>query len=196
IILAIVLFALAVGLLYNRRRLAAPFARIVVALERVATGTHAERLDESQPEEFGIIARSVNQMAASLAWRERMQEHIARLLTALNAPTGGGGGGDAAVGGFGPTLEVLAGASSQPTSARCSSTPRPTWRSRASANRRTSTRGGWRWRCATPRSASSHRTPCSRSSIASSPGSTRSWIRRASSRTSSSPTSRTSSGRR
>src|SRR5207302_6461952 len=49
-------------------------------------------------------------MAASLAWRERMQEHIARLLTALNAPTGGGGGGDAAVGGFGPTLEVLAGA--------------------------------------------------------------------------------------
>ena len=110
IILAIVLVALAVGLSYNRRRLAAPFARIVLALERVATGSHAERLDESQPEEFGIIARSVNQMAASLAWRERMQDHIARLLTALNAPTGGGGGGDAAGGGFGPTLEVLAAA--------------------------------------------------------------------------------------
>src|SRR5256885_13757807 len=110
VILAIVLVALAVGLWYNRRRLAGPFGRIVLALERVATGSHAARLDESQPEEFGVIARSVNQMAASLAWRERMQEHIARLLTALNAPTGGGGGGGAAAGGFGPTLEVLAAA--------------------------------------------------------------------------------------
>src|SRR5437867_5889123 len=116
LIMAIVLFALAVGLWYNRRRLAGPFARIVLALERVATGSHAARLDESQPEEFGMIARSVNQMAASLAWRERMQDHIARLLTALNAPAGGagggggGGGGGAAAGGFGPTLEVLAAA--------------------------------------------------------------------------------------
>ena len=114
VILAIVLVALAVGLWYNRRRLAGPFARIVLALERVATGSHAARLDESQPEEFGMIARSVNQMAASLAWRERMQDHIARLLTALNAPAGGagsgGGGGGAAAGGFGPTLEVLAAA--------------------------------------------------------------------------------------
>ncbi len=116
VILAIVLVALAVGLWYNRRRLAGPFARIVLALERVATGSHAARLDESQPEEFGMIARSVNQMAASLACRERMQDHIARLLTALNAPAGGagggggGGGGGAAAGGFGPTLEVLAAA--------------------------------------------------------------------------------------
>src|SRR5256885_15167340 len=110
VILAIVLVALAVGLWYNRRRLAGPFGRIVLALERVATGSHAARLDESQPEEFGMIARSVNQMAASLAWRERMQEHIARLLTALNAPAGGGGGGGSAVGGVGPTLEGLAGA--------------------------------------------------------------------------------------
>src|SRR5947208_2062171 len=107
VILAIVLVALAVGLWYNRRRLAGPFGRIVLALERVATGSHAARLDESQPEEFGMIARSVNQMAASLAWRERMQEHIARLLTALNAPAGGGGSGGAAVAGFGPTLVVL-----------------------------------------------------------------------------------------
>src|SRR5205823_8451747 len=57
---------------------------------------------------------SVNQMAASLAWRERMQEHIARLLTALNAPAGGGGSGGAAVAGFGPTLEVLAAATGAP----------------------------------------------------------------------------------
>src|SRR6184192_1617986 len=114
VILAIVLVALAVGLWYNRRRLAGPFGRIVLALERVATGSHAARLDESQPEEFGMIARSVNQMAASLAWRERMQEHIARLLTALNAPAGGGGSGGAAVAGFGPTLEVLAAATGAP----------------------------------------------------------------------------------
>src|SRR6266576_5175430 len=114
VILAIVLVALAVGLWYNRRRLAGPFGRIVLALERVATGSHAARLDESQPEEFGMIARSVNQMAASLAWRERMQEHIARLLTALNAPAGGGASGGAAVAGFGPTLEVLAAATGAP----------------------------------------------------------------------------------
>src|SRR5947207_9831292 len=114
VILAIVLVALAVGLWYNRRRLAGPFGRIVLALEGVATGSHAARLDESQPEEFGMIARSVNQMAAALARRQRMQEHIARLLTALNAPAGGGGSGGAAVAGFGPTLEVLAAATGAP----------------------------------------------------------------------------------
>src|SRR5439155_3974674 len=113
VILTMVLVAAAVGLWSNRGRVAGPFARIVLALQGVATGTHAARLDESQPEEFGMIARSVNQMAASLAWRERMQDHIARLLTALNAPAGGagggggGGGGGAAAGGVGPTLGVV-----------------------------------------------------------------------------------------
>jgi len=109
VILAIVLVALAIGLWYNRRRLAAPFGHIVRALERVAAGQYEERVDERQPEELGLIAHSVNQMASALAWRERMQEHIARLLTALNAPpgsTGAGSGGSA--GSFGPTLEVLA----------------------------------------------------------------------------------------
>ena len=109
VILAIVLVVLAIGLWYNRRRLAAPFAHIVRALERVAAGQYEERVDERQPEELGMIAHSVNRMASALAWRERMQEHIARLLTALNAPpgsTGAGSGGSA--GSFGPTLEVLA----------------------------------------------------------------------------------------
>jgi len=109
VILAIVLVALAIGLWYNRRRLAAPFGHIVTALERVAAGQYEERVDERQPEELGLIAHSVNQMASALAWRERMQEYIARLLTALNAPpgsTGAGSGGSA--GSFGPTLEVLA----------------------------------------------------------------------------------------
>src|SRR5881296_1798242 len=109
VILAIVLVALAIGLWYNRRRLAAPFGHIVRALERVAAGQYEERVDEHQPEELGMIAHSVNRMASALAWRERMQEHIARLLTALNAPpgsTGAGSGGSARS--FGPTLEVLA----------------------------------------------------------------------------------------
>src|SRR5881296_4343355 len=109
VILAIVLVALAIGLWYNRRRLAAPFGHIVRALERVAAGQYEERVDEHQPEELGMIAHSVNRMASALAWRERMQEHIARLLTALNAPApsaGGASGGSA--GSFGPTLEVLA----------------------------------------------------------------------------------------
>src|SRR3989454_4277336 len=62
VILAIVLVALAVGLWYNRRRLAGPFARIVLALERVATGSHAARLGEGQPAEVGRIARGRNHM--------------------------------------------------------------------------------------------------------------------------------------
>src|SRR2546430_3116508 len=95
VILAIVLVALAVGLWYNRRRLAGPFRRIVLALERVATGSHAARLDESQPEEFGVIARSGNQMAASLASREGEQGRIARLRPAPYVPAGGGGCGGA-----------------------------------------------------------------------------------------------------
>src|SRR5213595_416464 len=109
VILAIVLVALAIGLWYNRRRLAAPFGHIMRALERIAAGQYEQRVDERQPEELGMIAHSVNQMASALAWRERMQEHIGRLLTALNAPppsAGGGSGGSA--GSFGPTLEVLA----------------------------------------------------------------------------------------
>src|SRR5213595_2250310 len=111
VILAIVLVALAIGLWYNRRRLAAPFGHIMRALERIAAGQYEQRVDERQPEELGMIAHSVNQMASALAWRERMQEHIGRLLTALNAPppsAGGGSGGSA--GSFGPTLEVLAAA--------------------------------------------------------------------------------------
>jgi signal transduction histidine kinase len=110
VIVPIVLVALGVGLWYNRRRFAAPFANVVTALERVAAGRYAERLDEDQPEEFGMIAQSVNRMAGSLAWRERTQERMAQLLTALNAPPG-----EAAAGGsFGPTLEVLAAATGAP----------------------------------------------------------------------------------
>src|SRR5256886_13442805 len=48
VILAIVLVALAVGLWYNRRRLAGPFGRLGLALARVATGSHAPRPDQSQ----------------------------------------------------------------------------------------------------------------------------------------------------
>jgi len=58
----IVLVALGVGLWYNRRRLATPFAHVVGALQRVAAGHYDERLDENQPEEFGRIAHGVNQM--------------------------------------------------------------------------------------------------------------------------------------
>jgi len=101
-----ILVVLGVGLWYNRRRLATPFAHVVGALERVAAGHYAERLREDQPEEFGTIARGVNRMAAALAWRERIQAHTARLLTALNvAPQESAPGGS-----FGAALDVLAGA--------------------------------------------------------------------------------------
>jgi signal transduction histidine kinase len=106
VIFVIVLVALGVGLWYNRGRLATPFAHVVGALQRVAAGRYGERLDEHQPEEFGAIARGVNQMAAALAWRERTQDEAGRLLTALNAPPGESTAG----GSFGPALEVLAAA--------------------------------------------------------------------------------------
>src|SRR6266566_1601220 len=100
-----VLGALAIGLWYYRRRFASPFAHVVTALERVAAGRYEERLVEDQRGEFGMIVRSVNRMADALAWRERVQDQMGRLLSALNAPPD-----DAGVGSFGPALDVLAGA--------------------------------------------------------------------------------------
>src|SRR5438034_11839091 len=105
VIFVIVLVALGVGLWYNRGRLATPFAHVVGALQRVAAGRYDERLDEDQPEEFGMIARGVNRMAGALASRELMQDSTARLLTALN-PAVRDPSGDS----FGPALEVLAAA--------------------------------------------------------------------------------------
>jgi signal transduction histidine kinase/CheY-like chemotaxis protein/HAMP domain-containing protein len=105
IMFALMLVAVAVGLWYNRRRFAAPFHHVAAALERVAAGHYSERLAEDQSAEFGLIAQSVNRMAAALTWRERMQEQLAQLLTAINSPPTEKGAG-----GFGPTLEVLAAA--------------------------------------------------------------------------------------
>jgi len=104
VIFVVMLVVLGVGLWYNRRRLATPFAHVVGALERVAAGHYAERVREDQPEEFGTIARGVNRMAAALAWRERMQAHTARLLAALNQPPQESAPG----GSFGAALAVLA----------------------------------------------------------------------------------------
>src|SRR5437762_5957516 len=110
VIFLIILVALGIGLWYNRRRLATPFGGVVGAVQRVAAGRYDERLDEGQPEEFGMIARGVNHMAAALAWRERIQDQAGRLLTALNAPSG-----EATAGGsFGPALDVIAGATGAP----------------------------------------------------------------------------------
>src|SRR2546426_2858713 len=105
ILFAVMLVALGVGLWYNRRRLAQPFAHVVSALERVAAGHYEERLDETQPEEFGMIARGVNRMAGALAWREGVQDSTARLLAALNPAVRDPGDDN-----FRPALEVLAAA--------------------------------------------------------------------------------------
>src|SRR2546425_1131318 len=85
IIVFAVLIALAMALWYSRRRLAEPFASIATALTRVAAGDFTQRFPEEAEGEFGMIARGVNRMKESLALRERMQEHTARLLAALNA---------------------------------------------------------------------------------------------------------------
>jgi signal transduction histidine kinase len=98
------LTVLGLGFWYNRRRLAAPFGRVVTALERVAEGHFDERVPEDQPDEFGTIARGVNRMAAALAWREGLHEYLAQLLAALNAPP------DEAATGLAQALGVVAGA--------------------------------------------------------------------------------------
>jgi len=106
---ASVLFAAMVGVLglgfwYNRRRLAAPFARITQALQRVAEGQFVEALPEDQADEFGAIARGVNHMAKALAWREELQAYLSQLLAALNTAS------DDATAGLTQALEVIAGA--------------------------------------------------------------------------------------
>src|SRR5437879_5828762 len=182
VIFVIVLVALGVGLWYNRRRLATPFAHVVGALQRVAAGRYEERLDEDQPEEFGTIARGLNQMAAALSWRERMQDQAGRLLSALNAPPRAATAG----GSFGPSLHVIAGATGAPAPALYQPHYGTTdWAPTAVR----------RWSGAKPRSASSRRTTSSRTSTGSCTASTPSSIRRANSRTSSSRTYRTSSAR-
>ncbi len=98
------LTVLGLGFWYNRRRLAVPFGLVVAALERVAEGHYAERVPENQPDEFGAIARGVNRMAATLAWREGLHEYLAQLLAALNAPP------DEAGSGLTQALGVIAGA--------------------------------------------------------------------------------------
>ncbi len=100
IITVAVLIALGIGLVYSRRRLAEPFDSVVAALERVATGEYDLHLPE-EGTEFGTIARGVNRMSQTLAWRERMQEYTSRLLAALNAAPREGAG-------LTPALDVLA----------------------------------------------------------------------------------------
>ncbi len=98
------LAVLGLGFWYNRRRLAEPFAHVVRVLGRLAEGQFGERLPEDQPDELGTIARGVNRMAGALAWRERLHDHLAQLLVALNAPP------DEAATGLGQALGVIAGA--------------------------------------------------------------------------------------
>jgi signal transduction histidine kinase/HAMP domain-containing protein len=98
------LAVLGLGFWYNRRRLAAPFARIAHALRRVAEGRFAEPLPEDQPGEFGTIARGVNRMAQTLAWREELQAYLAQLLAALNTSA------DEAATGLGQALGIIASA--------------------------------------------------------------------------------------
>jgi signal transduction histidine kinase len=86
VLFAAMLSLLALGFWYNRRRLAGPFAQIAGALQRVADGHFAEPLPENQPAEFGVIARGVNRMARSLAWRDELHTYLSQLLSALNAP--------------------------------------------------------------------------------------------------------------
>ena len=104
VLFASMLAVLGLGFWYNRRRLAAPFARISQALQRVAEGHFGEPLPEDQAGEFGVIARGVNRMATSLAWREALQAYLSQLLAALNTSA------DDAATGLSQALGVIAGA--------------------------------------------------------------------------------------
>jgi signal transduction histidine kinase len=87
------LTVLGLGFWYNRRRLATPFSRISQALQRVAEGQFLEPLPEDQPGEFGTIARGINHMARTLAWREALQAYLGQLLAALNTSADEAGSG-------------------------------------------------------------------------------------------------------
>ncbi|MGE5800680.1 MAG: ATP-binding protein [Gemmatimonadota bacterium] len=87
------LTVLGLGFWYNRRRLATPFSRIAQALQRVADGQFLEPLPEDQPGEFGTIARGLNHMARTLAWREELHAYLAQLLAALNTSADEAGSG-------------------------------------------------------------------------------------------------------
>ena len=104
VLFASMLAVLGLGFWYNRRRLAAPFARISQALQRVAEGHFGEPLPEDEAGEFGVIARGVNRMATSLAWREELQAYLSQLLAALNTSA------DDAATGLSQALGVIAGA--------------------------------------------------------------------------------------
>jgi len=104
VLFAAMLVVLGLGFWYNRRRLAAPFARIAQALQRVADGQFAAPLPEDQAGEFGAIARGVNHMAKALAWREELQAYLSQLLAALNTSA------DDSATGLGQALGVIAGA--------------------------------------------------------------------------------------
>ena len=98
------LTVLGLGFWHNRRRLATPFSRIAQALQRVAEGQYLEPLPEDQPGEFGTIARGLNRMARTLAWREELQGYLAQLLAALNTSA------DEAATGLSQALGIIAGA--------------------------------------------------------------------------------------
>ncbi len=104
VLFAAMVTVLGLGFWYNRRRLAAPFARIAQALQRVAEGQFVEPLPEDQSGEFGAIARGVNHMAKALAWREELQAYLSQLLAALNTSS------DDSASGLGQALGVIAGA--------------------------------------------------------------------------------------
>ena len=104
VLFAAMVVVLGLGFWYNRRRLAEPFSHIVNALQRVEEGQFLDPLPEDQPSEFGTIARGVNRMAKSLAWREALQAYMSQLLAALNTPA------DEAATGLGQALGVIAGA--------------------------------------------------------------------------------------
>jgi signal transduction histidine kinase/HAMP domain-containing protein len=104
VLFTVTLVVLGLGFWYNRRRLAAPFSRIVAALQRVAEGQFVDPLPETQPGEFGAIASGINHMAKSLAWRDALHAYLSQLLSALNAPA------DESATGLSEALGVIAGA--------------------------------------------------------------------------------------
>jgi signal transduction histidine kinase len=104
VLFASMLTVLGLGFWYNRRRLGEPFGRIAQALQRVAEGQFREPLPEDQPGEFGTIARGVNHMARTLAWREDLQAYLSQLLAALNTSA------DDSATGLGHALGIIAGA--------------------------------------------------------------------------------------
>ncbi len=69
------------AVLFMSRRVSRPLGDLRVALDSIRDGKFDTRLDDTSPDEFGAVAKTVNTMAAGLAERDRVKSAFARYVS-------------------------------------------------------------------------------------------------------------------